>query len=279
MRANGTFVSQTRHQQCDLADMAVDHDHRHSGGIVPWRSQPDVVHRCQFHGVRVPKQRGIQPRGISGNCVQTWFLYLEQDNTQQQQNAIRNIIHCGLYFHFFAMSLYAYTFTINHLNQVGFFLSSYLVPLTLICLLYVGMLLRLWKGAPGCKPSAESRYIYSLTIGRRVDAENCVSFVCKREWFFFINIVALCLNTEIHSQNNKNTLLKCPLTFPYSCCLFSRITFHSMRASGFSPFPEKVNGASREWSSSLCWHLPSAGFRFRWANNNLKNKKSGKCAK
>ncbi|KAJ6635357.1 Allatostatin-A receptor [Pseudolycoriella hygida] len=41
--------------------------------------------------------------------------------------------------------------------QVSFFLSSYVVPLTLICLLYMGMLARLWKGAPGCKPSAESR--------------------------------------------------------------------------------------------------------------------------
>ncbi|XP_067639584.1 allatostatin-A receptor-like [Eurosta solidaginis] len=41
--------------------------------------------------------------------------------------------------------------------QVSFFLSSYIVPLTLICFLYVGMLARLWRSAPGCKPSAESR--------------------------------------------------------------------------------------------------------------------------
>lgn len=46
------------------------------------------------------------------------------------------------------------------LQQVSFFLSSYVVPLTLICLLYMGMLARLWKGAPGCNPSAESRYIF-----------------------------------------------------------------------------------------------------------------------
>ncbi|KAI8128253.1 hypothetical protein FF38_08963 [Lucilia cuprina] len=41
--------------------------------------------------------------------------------------------------------------------QLSFFLSSYVAPLTLICFLYMGMLARLWKSAPGCKPSAESR--------------------------------------------------------------------------------------------------------------------------
>lgn len=50
------------------------------------------------------------------------------------------------------------------LQQVSFFLSSYVVPLTLICLLYMGMLARLWKGAPGCKPSAESRYIIHIFL-------------------------------------------------------------------------------------------------------------------
>nr|XP_029719047.1 allatostatin-A receptor-like isoform X1 [Aedes albopictus] len=41
--------------------------------------------------------------------------------------------------------------------HVSFFLSSYVVPLTLISMLYVGMLARLWKGAPGGRVSAESR--------------------------------------------------------------------------------------------------------------------------
>jgi hypothetical protein len=40
------------------------------------------------------------------------------------------------------------------LFQVTFFLASYVVPLTLICGLYVCMLLRLWKGV---RVSAESR--------------------------------------------------------------------------------------------------------------------------
>uniref|UniRef100_A0A2M4CVU1 Putative allatostatin-a receptor n=2 Tax=Anopheles darlingi TaxID=43151 RepID=A0A2M4CVU1_ANODA len=41
--------------------------------------------------------------------------------------------------------------------HVAFFLSSYLVPLSLISFLYMGMLIRLWKGAPGGRASAESR--------------------------------------------------------------------------------------------------------------------------
>ncbi|XP_055606216.1 allatostatin-A receptor isoform X2 [Uranotaenia lowii] len=41
--------------------------------------------------------------------------------------------------------------------HVSFFLSSYIVPLTLISMLYVGMLARLWKGAPGGRVSDESR--------------------------------------------------------------------------------------------------------------------------
>ncbi|CAO1408718.1 unnamed protein product [Diamesa serratosioi] len=41
--------------------------------------------------------------------------------------------------------------------QISFFLSSYVVPLALISILYMGMLLRLWKAVPGSKVSAESR--------------------------------------------------------------------------------------------------------------------------
>ncbi|KFB38429.1 hypothetical protein ZHAS_00005792 [Anopheles sinensis] len=44
-----------------------------------------------------------------------------------------------------------------HTPQVSFFLSSYVVPLSLISFLYMGMLVRLWKGAPGGRASAESR--------------------------------------------------------------------------------------------------------------------------
>lgn len=43
------------------------------------------------------------------------------------------------------------------LFQISFFLSSYIVPLTLISILYVGMLIRLWHSVPGSKVSAESR--------------------------------------------------------------------------------------------------------------------------
>lgn len=41
--------------------------------------------------------------------------------------------------------------------QISFFLSSYIIPLTLISILYVGMLIRLWHSVPGSKVSAESR--------------------------------------------------------------------------------------------------------------------------
>lgn len=41
--------------------------------------------------------------------------------------------------------------------QISFFLSSYIVPLALISILYMGMLARLWKAVPGSKVSAESR--------------------------------------------------------------------------------------------------------------------------
>lgn len=41
--------------------------------------------------------------------------------------------------------------------QMSFFLSSYVVPLALISVLYMCMLTRLWKSAPGGRVSAESR--------------------------------------------------------------------------------------------------------------------------
>ncbi|CAB3375347.1 Hypothetical predicted protein [Cloeon dipterum] len=42
--------------------------------------------------------------------------------------------------------------------QISFFVTSYVLPLALICGLYLGILLRLWRGvAPGGRVSAESR--------------------------------------------------------------------------------------------------------------------------
>lgn len=55
------------------------------------------------------------------------------------------------------MFLFLTPFVMLNIQQVSFFLSSYIIPLFLISLLYVGMLARLWKTAPGCNPSAESR--------------------------------------------------------------------------------------------------------------------------
>lgn len=46
----------------------------------------------------------------------------------------------------------------HHAFQITFFVTSYLLPLLLICGLYLCMLMRLWRGvAPGGRVSAESR--------------------------------------------------------------------------------------------------------------------------
>lgn len=45
------------------------------------------------------------------------------------------------------------------LFHLSFFLTSAIIPLSLISVLYMGMLTRLWRGAPGCRISAESRWV------------------------------------------------------------------------------------------------------------------------
>lgn len=55
--------------------------------------------------------------------------------------------------HTFGANFIIHTFFL----QISFFLSSYVIPLALISILYVGMLIRLWHSAPGSKVSAESR--------------------------------------------------------------------------------------------------------------------------
>jgi hypothetical protein len=53
--------------------------------------------------------------------------------------------------------LFSFSFSFLFFSQISFFLSSYVIPLTLISILYVGMLIRLWHSVPGSKVSAESR--------------------------------------------------------------------------------------------------------------------------
>jgi len=50
--------------------------------------------------------------------------------------------------------------------QISFLLSSYVIPLSLISFLYVGMLSRLWKGTGVGKGSKESRYKQQYFIAR-----------------------------------------------------------------------------------------------------------------
>lgn len=62
--------------------------------------------------------------------------------------------------------LFTVLFSLSH--QISFFLSSYVVPLTLISVLYVCMLASLWKGT-GTRISAESRYVnkfYKVMVTR-----------------------------------------------------------------------------------------------------------------
>lgn len=71
-----------------------------------------------------------------------------------------NVCPFSTFFSVDGTSCHLHTFVANfiiHFLQISFFLSSYVIPLALICILYVGMLIRLWHSPPGSKVSAESR--------------------------------------------------------------------------------------------------------------------------
>lgn len=54
--------------------------------------------------------------------------------------------------------IYIFCALFSYFLQIFFFLTSYAIPLALICGLYLVMLMRLWKGvAPGGHVSAESK--------------------------------------------------------------------------------------------------------------------------
>lgn len=59
--------------------------------------------------------------------------------------------------------------------QISFLLSSYVIPLSLISFLYVGMLSRLWSSGPPGKGSKESRYEYKNVC----DADICRNLTTK----------------------------------------------------------------------------------------------------
>lgn len=48
--------------------------------------------------------------------------------------------------------------------HLSFFLTSCIVPLTVISVLYMGMVARLWKESPVFKVSSESRYVVSVNF-------------------------------------------------------------------------------------------------------------------
>lgn len=103
------------------------------------------------------------------------------------------------------------TKTFSYLTQISFALSSYVIPLSLICFLYVGMLSRLWSSnAPGGgKGSKESRYgrdfsLMSKDPRARIHKKKVLIFL-EKVWSFFI----------IFNDTKINNLLKnyiCPPT-------------------------------------------------------------------
>ncbi|XP_052902512.1 allatostatin-A receptor [Anopheles moucheti] len=107
-----------------------------------------VVHPITSMSIRTERNASI------AICL-TWFVILT--------TAIPVAISHGVLFYprqggFYTACLFlhneGYSLVAFH---VSFFLSSYVVPLSLISFLYMGMLARLWKGAPGGRASAESR--------------------------------------------------------------------------------------------------------------------------
>lgn len=100
------------------------------------------------------------------------------------------------------MTLNMYTFVL----QIFFFLTSYAIPLAIICILYVLMLMRLWKGVnPGGQPpSAESRR-GKKRVTRMVVVVVAIFAFCwfpiqvSGNHFFIIVIIAIVKNT--HTQN------------------------------------------------------------------------------
>ncbi|XP_039958701.1 allatostatin-A receptor-like [Bactrocera tryoni] len=81
--------------------------------------------------------------------------------------------------------------------QVSFAASSYVTPLTLIFFLYMCMLARLWKSAPGCKPSAESRK-GKRRVTRMVVVVVCAFAICWLPIHVILVLKALDMYASTH---------------------------------------------------------------------------------
>ncbi|CAD7087545.1 unnamed protein product [Hermetia illucens] len=87
--------------------------------------------------------------------------------------------------------------------QVSFFLSSYVVPLTLISFLYMGMLVRLWKSAPGCRQSAESR-----RGKRRVTRMVVVVVLAFAVCWLPIHVILVLKALDLYETSHVNVLIQ-----------------------------------------------------------------------
>lgn len=135
--------------------------------------------------------------------------------------------------------------------HLSFFLTSAIIPLSLISILYVGMLVRLWRGAPGCRISAESRWVNQFDYVAAAAAIR--TFSLSRFGLFRSECL---LASSFHTPSGINKVVDVIM------CLL----IHSL-PSTFSVFiPGGESGAWLVllWSSS--WSLPSAGAPFRCIN-------------
>ena len=97
-------------------------------------------------------------------------------------------------------------------SQVLFFATSYVIPLALICGLYLCMLLRLWRGvAPGGHVSAESRR-GKKRVTRMVVVVVAIFAIC---WFpiqvQYLHIHYSCVVSFIFYHTPRNT--QCPFYY------------------------------------------------------------------
>lgn len=97
-------------------------------------------------------------------------------------------------------------FLMHHYNQslfqVCFFLSSFVIPLTLTFILYVLMLKRLWFSGPGGHRSAES-----VRSKRRVTRMVIVVVVIFAVCWCPIQIVLVLKSFDVYDINNTNNLI------------------------------------------------------------------------
>lgn len=120
--------------------------------------------------------------------------------------------------------------------QISFFLSSYIVPLTLISILYVGMLIRLWHNpVPGSKVSTESRrgkkrvtrMIVFVVLGKHQQTSFVIIkiFILSSFFFYLLNKHKISFRNLLAASSRKMDFLK-QLAKYVSACSNGRKKIH-----------------------------------------------------